>query len=159
MNAAPTAAAVWAERMCEVASGAAINARACFSPPSVGGLDLNSSNSGCARLGSGVAPPLGVVKEEVTTLIVLLRRYRRDVGAAVRRAVDDEVPGTVEEEAGPAAVRRVPPGLLDALPVHELVFVALEFQICAALAKAQPAQPSLRISCVFPNAGGALEDT
>jgi len=32
----------------------------------------------------------------------------------VRRAVDDEVPGAVEEEAGPAAVRRVPPGLLDA---------------------------------------------
>ena len=27
--------------------------------------DLNSSNRGCARLGSGVAPPLGVVKENV----------------------------------------------------------------------------------------------
>ena len=38
----------------------------------------------------------------------------------MRRAVDDEVPGAVEEEAGPAAVRRVPPGLLDALPVHAL---------------------------------------
>jgi len=29
-------------------------------------------------------------------------------------------PGEVEKEAGPAAVRRVPPGLLDALPVHAL---------------------------------------
>ena len=29
------------------------------------GMDLNSSNSCCARLGSGVAPPLGVVEEEV----------------------------------------------------------------------------------------------
>ena len=30
----------------------------------MGGLDLNSSNSGCARLGGGVASPLGVVKED-----------------------------------------------------------------------------------------------
>ena len=73
--------------------------------PPVGGLDLNSSNNGCARLGSGVAPPLGVVKKEVAVLIVLVRRLRRAVGAAVRRAVDDEVPGAVEEETGPAAVR------------------------------------------------------
>ena len=29
-------------------------------------------------------------------------------------------PGAVEEEAGPAAVRRAPPGLLDALPVYAL---------------------------------------
>ena len=29
-------------------------------------MDLNSSNKGCARLGSGVALPLGVFKEEVT---------------------------------------------------------------------------------------------
>ena len=36
------------------------------------------------------------------------------------QVVDAEVPGAVEEEAGPAAVRRVPPGLLDALPVHAL---------------------------------------
>ena len=42
----------------------------------------------------------------------------------------------------------------------ELVFfVALECQVCAALAKAQPAQPSLRMGSAFPNAGGALEDT
>jgi len=66
-------------------------------------LDLKSSNSGCARLGSGVAPLLGVVIEEVAVLIVLVRRQHRAVGAAVRRAVDDEVPGAVEEEAGPAA--------------------------------------------------------
>jgi len=84
----------------------------------VGGLDLNSSSSGCARLGSGVAPPLGVVKEEEAVLIVLVRRHRRVDGAAVRRAVDDEVPKTVEEETGPAAVGRVLPGLLGALPVH-----------------------------------------
>jgi len=56
----------------------------------------------------------------VAVLIVLVRRHRRAVGAAVHRAVDDEVPGAVEEETGPAAVRRVPLGLLDALPVHAL---------------------------------------
>ena len=38
-------------------------------------------------------------------------------------------------------------------------FVALECQIYAALAKVQPAQPPLRMSTAFPNAGGALEDT
>ena len=86
----------------------------------MGGFDLNSSSSGCARLGSGVAPPLGVVKGEVAVLIALVRRHRRAVGAAVRRAVGDEVPGAVEEKTGPAAVRRVPPGLLDALPIHAL---------------------------------------
>ena len=73
----------------------------------MGELDLNSSNSGCARLGSGVAPPLGVVEKAVAVLIVLVRRHRRALGAAMRRAVDDEAPGAVEEEAGPAAVRRV----------------------------------------------------
>jgi len=36
------------------------------------------------------------------------------IGAAVRRAVDDEVPGAAEEETGPTAVRRVRPGPLDA---------------------------------------------
>ena len=40
----------------------------------------------------------------------------------------------------------------------ELVFVALECQICAALAKVQPAQPPSQMSSAFPNAGGALED-
>ena len=58
---------------------------------------MHSSNRGCARLGSEVAPPLGVVIEEVAILIALVRRHRRAVGAAVRRAVDDEVPGMVEE--------------------------------------------------------------
>ena len=38
-------------------------------------------------------------------------------------------------------------------------FAALECQICAALAKAQPAEPSLRMSSAFHNAGGAVEDT
>jgi len=45
-------------------------------PPSVGGLDLNSSNRGCARLGSEVAPPLGVVIKEVAVLIAFVRRHR-----------------------------------------------------------------------------------
>ena len=53
-------------------------------PRLVGGVGLNSSISDRARLGSGVAPPLGVVKEEVAVLIALVRRHRR---AAVRRAV------------------------------------------------------------------------
>jgi len=47
----------------------------------------------------------------VAVLIVLVRRHRCAVGAVVRQVVDGEVPGAVEEEAGPAAVRRVPPGL------------------------------------------------
>ena len=89
---------------------------------------LSLSSSGFARLGSGVAPPLGVVKEEVAVLIVLVIRHRRAVGAAVRRAVDDEIPSAVAEEAGPAAVRRVPPGLLDALPVQALVFSSVRLE-------------------------------
>ena len=32
-------------------------------PPQWGGLDLDSRSSGCARLGGGVGPPLGVVVE------------------------------------------------------------------------------------------------
>jgi len=39
--------------------------------------------------------------------------------------VDDEVPGAVEEKTGPAAVRRVPPGLFDALPVHALISLSV----------------------------------
>ena len=49
----------------------------------------------------------------MTVLVVLVRRHCCAVGAAVRRAVDDEVPSAVEEKTGPAAVRRMPPGLLD----------------------------------------------
>ena len=41
-----------------------------------------------------------MVKEEVAVLIVLVSRHPRAVGAAVRRAVDDEVTGAVLEEAG-----------------------------------------------------------
>ena len=67
-------------------------------PPQWGGLDLGSDNSGCGRLGgSKVPPPLGVVKETAAVVVVLVRRHRRAVGTAVRLAVDDEVPGTVEE--------------------------------------------------------------
>jgi len=40
--------------------------------------------------------------------------------------------------------------------VFELVF---SLRICAAFAKAQPAQPPLRMSSSFPYAGGAVEDT
>ena len=60
-------------------------------------MDLNSRNMGCARLGGEVDPPLGVVVEEVAVLVVLVRRHRRAVRAAVRRAVDDEVLGAIEE--------------------------------------------------------------
>ena len=59
-------------------------------PPSVRGLDLNSCCCCCVRLGSGVAPPLGVVKEEVAVLIVLVRRHRR---AVWRRGTWDWAPG------------------------------------------------------------------
>ena len=45
----------------------------------MGGLDLNSSNSGCARLGSGVVPPLGVVEKEVAVLIACFRSSRRSL--------------------------------------------------------------------------------
>ena len=76
-------------------------------PPQWGGLDLGGDNSGCAHLGGSKVPsPHGVVKEEVALVVVLVRRHRRAVGTAVRRAVDDEVPGAVEEETGPATVRR-----------------------------------------------------
>ena len=34
--------------------------------------------------------------------------------------VNDEISGAIKEETGPAAVRRVSPGLLDARPVHAL---------------------------------------
>ena len=61
------------------------------------GLDLGGGNSECARLGGSKVPPLGVVKEKVAVVVVLVRRHRRAVGTAARRAVDDEVPGAVEE--------------------------------------------------------------
>ena len=51
----------------------------------------------------------------MVVLVVLVRRHRPAAGAAVHQA-----PGVLEEKAGPAAVRRVPPGLLDALPVNAL---------------------------------------
>jgi len=38
-----------------------------------------------------------VVKEEVAILVVLVGRCCRAVGAAVRRAVVDEAPGTIED--------------------------------------------------------------
>ena len=60
-----------------------------FIPPPQWGLDLNSRNSDYARLGGEVGPPLGVVVEEVAVLVVLVRRHRHAVRAAVRRAVDD----------------------------------------------------------------------
>ena len=40
-----------------------------------------------------------MVIEEVAVLIVLVGRHRRTAGAVVRRAVDDEFLGAVEEEA------------------------------------------------------------
>ena len=53
-----------------------------------------------------MVPPLGVVKEKVTVLVVLAGRHCA-VGVALRRAVDDEVPSAVEKKTGPAAVRRI----------------------------------------------------
>ena len=52
-----------------------------------------------------------MVVEEAAVLVVLVRRHRHAVRAAVRRAVDDEVPSAIEEEKGPAAMRRVSSGL------------------------------------------------
>ena len=80
--------------------------------PSVRGSDLSSFNRSCARRGGEVAPPLGVIKEEVVVPVVIARWHCRAVGAVVRRAVADEVPGAVEEEKGPTAVRLVPQGIL-----------------------------------------------
>jgi len=56
----------------------------------------------------------------------------------VRRAVVDEVPGAVEEEAGPAAVHRMPPGLLDALPVHALGALGIQDFIFQESPTSQP---------------------
>ena len=56
----------------------------------------------------------------MTVLVVLVRRHCCAVGAAMRRAVDDEVPSAVGEKTGPATVRRMPPGPLGTLPVHAL---------------------------------------
>ena len=53
-------------------------------------------------------------------LVVLISRRRRAVGAAVRRAVDDEAPGAVEKATGSTAMRRVPPGLLMYMPLVRL---------------------------------------
>jgi len=64
-----------------------------------GGLDLNSGNRGCARLGGEVVPRLGVVKNDTAVLVVLVRRHCCAVGAAARRA-GPWVPGAVEEETG-----------------------------------------------------------
>jgi len=55
----------------------------CLAPDGQHGV---TSNRGLACLGSGVAPPLGVVKEELAVLIVLVRRHHRAVCAAVRRS-------------------------------------------------------------------------
>ena len=80
---------------------------------------LSSGNRGCARLGGEVALPLGVVKEELPSW------SSSSVGIAAPlapRCVRPWMmsPGAVEEETGPAAVRCVPLGLLDALPEHAL---------------------------------------
>ena len=50
----------------------------------------------------------------MAVLVVLVRRHCHAVRA------DDEISSAIKEETGPAAVRRVLPGLLDALPVHAL---------------------------------------
>ena len=45
----------------------------------------------------------------MAVLIILVRRHRRAAGAAMRRAVGDEVPGAVEEEVGPAKLELIQP--------------------------------------------------
>ena len=77
-----------------------------FHAPPQWGIGSRQQKQRCARLGGEVVSPLGVVVEEVAVLIILVRRHRRAVRAAVRRAVDDEVPGAIKEETGPAAVRQ-----------------------------------------------------
>jgi len=72
-------------------------------PPSVGGTDLNFKSLNSSNRG-----PLGMVKGEVEALAALVCWHCRAVGAAVRRAVGDEVPGAVQEETGPTAVCRAP---------------------------------------------------
>ena len=67
-----------------------------------------------------------MVKEEAAVLVVLVRRHRCAVSAAVRRAVDDEVPGAVEEEMGSAAVRRVLQGILLDGVIHQGAVVPTE---------------------------------
>ena len=57
-----------------------------FEPPLSGGLDIDSRSSGCARLGGGVGPPLGVVVEEVAVLVVLVRRFGFTTKAAIRNS-------------------------------------------------------------------------
>ena len=60
-----------------------------FSRPPQWGIGSRQQKSGCARLSGEVGPPLGGVVEEVAVLVVLVRRHRHAVRAAVRRAVDD----------------------------------------------------------------------
>jgi len=98
--------------------------RLAFSRIHFNGLISNGGNRGCACLGGEVDLPPGVVEEEEAALVVLVRRYRRAFGAAVRRAVDDEVWGAVKKETGPAAVRCVPPSLLGELSVNECPWCA-----------------------------------
>ena len=48
--------------------------------PLSGGLDLDSRSSGCARLGGGVGPPLGVVVEEVAQILIIIKFAMRMFG-------------------------------------------------------------------------------
>ena len=128
------------QRSALLQSAREITSRVLFSrpPPQWGGLGLDSRSSGCARLGGGVGPPLKVVVEKVAVLVVLARRHRHAVRAAVRRAVDDENSSAIKEETGPAAVRRVSPCLLNARPVHALgapgIIVVANFLIAIMIA-------------------------
>ena len=94
---------------------------ACFYPetPSLKSLRKGPSSRKFLGIFRAVWSPLWLVSTQ--SLIVHAATNRRQCRrAAVRRAVDDEVPSAVEEKTGPAAVRRMPPGLLDALPIHAL---------------------------------------
>jgi len=74
-------------------------------PPSVGGLDLDSRSSGCARLGGGVGPPLGVVVEPFSTLC-MVERYcpGRGLLGEGRGPGGGAAPGGVFEERATCAI-------------------------------------------------------
>jgi len=64
-----------------------------------------------------------VVVEEVAVLVVLVRRHRHAVRAAVRRAVDDEVPGAIKDFR------------------YLAVFALLYREICIIISSAHPEAP------------------
>ena len=69
-------------------------------PPQWGGLDLNSSNRGCARLGSEVAPPLGVVIDEVVAFLMCSRCFVAQILHGPEQIGSAELPCPVRVRVG-----------------------------------------------------------